>query len=127
MRGGDEPYIFSRWLKSYSRSSWAKAVGTAYWQQHHKLVERLMRDTTVLVAGWAEDDNVIAGFACGDSPTTVHYVWVETEWRGRGVARRLIEQVLGVVARDVVCTHDSRRALPEGWRYDPYVAFGKAG
>lgn len=146
----DYGYIVKSWVRSYSQSPFALAVGPAseakafetpkgsvrwsagrtYQAGHYALVNRLVRQCSVLVAETDTGEGlIIDGFAVGEPERRIlHYVFVRELERGSGLARALVGEMLG--PGPVTYTHQTPRIrperLPEGWRFTAYPLMGAA-
>lgn len=91
----DVPFIFSAWLKSYEDSVVHAGISkTVYYANQHKLIEKLLRTSEVLIAVNASDDNQIYGFLVCErlqGVFVIHYIYVKMMFRKLGVARTLLE------------------------------------
>ncbi len=91
---GDVSFIFSSWLKSFRTGLVCKKVeNTVYFTEHHKLVERLLKRSTTLIASDPEDPATIYGYLCFERIEglfVLHYVYVKHTFRAMGVMRQLM-------------------------------------
>ena len=124
---GDAHYVMSTWLRTYGhRSSYADAMGQPFWTEHHDAIARLLARSVTMVACADEDPETIIAFAVYEPPderivpndaTLVHWVQVRKEFRGHGIARRLLAPVRG----RVIVTHLTRGTrIPAGWSVNLY-------
>lgn len=130
-------FVAKSWVESFANSTVAEGLtfaglrsrspsweaGPAYWRTWNALVNQLMARGRVTVA---DDDGLVAGFVAWepwDEATALHYVYVRLSYRGRGVARELLETL---PAGPLVFTHRSRsvRHVPPSWRYTMAPLFG---
>lgn len=139
MRVTDIPRIFRDWLQSYHSATEIRHVpNPVYYHWHHKLLESLMVDETVvwLVACDAANPDLITGWLCaqqfaGDQ-YLVHYVYVPKTYRRFGLASRLLA-TLGL-AKDVgvmvtANTNSGTMLLRSRGNqpvYNPYLLLGRA-
>lgn len=90
----DISMIFNSWLKSYRTSLFAKNIANSvYFLNHHKIIEKLLKSSIVLVACNDKDASQIYGWACAqevDGIFCLHYVYVKQPFREIGMARLLI-------------------------------------
>jgi hypothetical protein len=122
----DLELVFSSWLKSYRCSQLARTIPTtAYYEGHHKVIERLVVKSRVICAVDPEDSNHVYGWCCWENTTTpvLHYVYVKFSFRRLGIGLKLIQQP---TAGEFVYTHEtsSFKAMCQGGRYNPYLALG---
>lgn len=149
----DIDFITSSWLKSFRDGYFNATVGNdVYFNQHHKILERLIPQSVVLVACNANQPSQIFGWMCFqvvDRHLVLHYVYVKDFFRKMGVARRLFNYVmasdeLDLIKNRVLTTHqtfksknfikgDRKRGMraygdrhpehPITWLYNPYMLF----
>lgn len=127
----DVAFIFRSWLKSYKNSWFAKNIeNTIYYSEHHKVLERLMSEKTVLIACNSDDTDQIYGFMCCEKTegiNVIHFIYVKHVFRNMGIAKRLLE-VQGHDPKTAgVYTHHTRIAEKLAPKanlvYHPYLAF----
>jgi len=143
----DVPFITNSWLKSYRSADFVRAMpDQQYYHFQHKLLEELLPESVVKVACNAERNDQILGWICAQ-PTTealiVHFVYVKQPFRGLGVARRLVTELLNDYGlTEIVFTHRTKLFWParrvgkeepeesfvqkaNRWRliYNPFMAF----
>jgi hypothetical protein len=82
-----------------------------------------MARSFTVVAGFHEDPDTIAGFACfGDD--VIHYVWVDNAMRQTGLAKTMLARFYTDDKKPVIYTHKTRTYnIPSHWEYDPYLAW----
>jgi hypothetical protein len=108
---GDWGFVRALWVRSYDRSTFAKACGRELYDEiETRIARRLIgRPTsTTLVACDQEAPAVLWGFVCYEK-TCLHFVGVERGMRGHGVAR------------DLLAGLDLDRTSHEGWRGLPWT------
>lgn len=134
----DMTFIRSSWCNSYAKSAEARLMDYAPLNKYERLFEatvpkpsmykRLQNmvirhcvyNSVTAVACWAEDPNVILGWACGLPGKLLHYVAVKPEWQGQGVARSLFGgQALDIYGKKgIIYTHETDTwRKPDGWVY----------
>jgi GNAT superfamily N-acetyltransferase len=90
----DIPFIFSSWLKSFRSSLFAsKLVNSVYFTEHHKVIEKIVKNSHVIVACNDQDPTQIYGYIVAgtvDSIFCLHYVYTKHPFRRMGIARLLI-------------------------------------
>jgi len=148
MRETDVPFVAQSWLKTYApahamvkRSDYLdkhnRRLGSqlrhAYFVDHAPRVERWMRRGVVLVACLEADDEVIAGWVCGEHDVTsdvtaLHFCYVKSGYRKAGVGKALVTGLLEQLGRrDVVITHLTPMAqktrATRTWPHVPWLAF----
>ena len=128
--GQDDNLIFDSWMRQIARawpsSRWPRDV----WHGHRVAVRRALAASRSIVASYPQSPIVIYGYACGglteEGHQVLHMVYVRDPWRGRGLATRLIREVLPHF-RDArtYYTHIPRsaRRLERPWNmtYHPYM------
>lgn len=136
MRDSDLNFVRSSWLKSYRRTV-PDVLNDVYFRLHWEVAMGLLDRPGVrsLVACSSADDDQLIGWACGEpgaggkGRALAHYCYVKHTFRGMGIARQLVSEVLsGGTSRDVTATHvpleDMRKRLEGmGWIFRPQFAF----
>lgn len=115
MVNGDRAFFASSWLKSYRRADAVRGVEQqTYFYFHHRLLERLVARSKVVIACDRADPDRIYGFACFEElngTCVLHYVYVRKSRQGLGIGSALLDEVLRVCAPSaLVWTHQTR-----GW------------
>lgn len=123
--GDDMPLVFDSWAKSFKlpRPRKMPAVGPVsadsfmvladrrmlapnLWREAlNWTIERLAEKCGIAVAYHVDDSRVVVGwvaFDIGEDTTTLHYVWTRADFRRQGVARLLLDTVLGLSERSTV-------------------------
>lgn len=89
-------FILATWLRSYQASSplTKKIPKGLFFDRHHDVVEALLArpETEAKVALWAEDPEIILGYAVTEGTLTVHYVYVKPAFRQHGIATALLAE-----------------------------------
>lgn len=87
--------IFGKWLKSLRAGNDLFKLNDAesYYFNYHVYLEKLFTRTSLKFrfAVIEEDHDTVLGWACLE-PGKVHYVWVQPEQRGQGVAKSLCSE-----------------------------------
>lgn len=94
-REGDFPFVAHTWVHSYrEESKMAKSVPPAvYFPNQHALVDRLLKQSEVMIACDKEDDNHLYGWVCSQrwkGLEVFHYAYVKKPFRGFGLGKILI-------------------------------------
>ena len=92
MTTADEGFVYNSWLRSF-RKSMEMDAKTYYFFQHRK-IEKLLRDSRVLMAVHEDDPDQIFGWVCFapfDEDYVVHYLYVKATFRKLGIGGRLME------------------------------------
>lgn len=113
----DDPLVFDSWMQQakYSccpRFRWPPELR----REHRQLIHHLTRTNPVLVAGLKDRPLVIYGWACGGLTESglqvLHMAFVRKDFRGQGIARALLEQLLPHFGkREIYYTHRTQHAL----------------
>lgn len=120
-------FILATWLRSYQASSplTKKIPKGLFFERHHDVIERLLArpGTEAKVALWAEDPEIILGYAVTEGPITVHYVYVKPAFRQHGIATALLAEI----EKPFVYSHHTFALQPlhrhmEKCVFDPYAA-----
>ena len=85
----DLPFIFSSWLESYRKDSGVRT--TVYFREHHKVLERLLARSVILIATPIDDPDLIAAYIVYEAPDALHWIYTRHSMRHLGLAATLIE------------------------------------
>ena len=126
----DIGFLFNSWLKSYRNAKAVKEIpNEIYFSEHHKVIERILKNYDVVIACNEEDRSQIYGFICAgytDSVFTLHYLYVKHTFRNMGIAKALLNSYNHATDFAAIYTHQTRTAerLAERYNliYHPYVA-----
>src|SRR6056297_1572859 len=126
----DVHFILNSWLKSFRNSQFAKGISsTVYFTEHHKVLRKLLKRSTILVACNPEDQNQIYGYLVlekVDGVLCIHFAYTKQVFRKLGIQR----QLLGLVNHDfdnnsALYSHDTKmgRELAAKFKlvYHPYI------
>lgn len=127
---GDVSLLFSSWLKSYRSSLFAKQISnTVYYAEQHKVIEGLLKTSTVLIICEDTDPTNIYGWICAeliDGIFVLHYVYVKHPYRKLGLAKFLLNQFNHETGAASMASHMTRigeQLAPKfGVVYSPYLA-----
>ena len=127
----DLAFIFNSWLKSYRFSHLAeKITNTIYFADHHKVIERLIEDSSVVVACNEEDPSQVYGYIVGgalDGIALLHFIYVKHTFRNMGVGKTLLDAMGHDKEKAGVYTHHTRMAdklaAKYNFVYHPYLMF----
>lgn len=128
----DISFIFSSWLKSFRNSQFAKnLVNSVYFTEHHKVIEKIVKSSHVIVACNEQDTSQIYGWICAqqvDGIFCLHYIYVKHPFRKMGLARALINFFEHGKDCAGVYTHHTRvfeiLAIKFNLIYHPYIWAG---
>ena len=127
----DLPFLFSSWLKSYRSSHFAeKITNTIYFSDQHKLIEKLIGDSKVVVACNGEDPSQVYGYIVGgevDGISLLHFIYVKHTFRNMGIGKTLLDAVGHESDKAAVYTHHTRMSDKLASKYNfvfhPYLLF----
>lgn len=98
------PLIFDSWARSWMKSAWSGTFRNCDWDELSRKASSEIIDrpsTRVTVAYTFTDKNVrrVAGYVVYEPGIKViHWLYVKRDFRGHGVARDLLREVLGSTA-----------------------------
>lgn len=126
----DAPFIFNSWLKSFRPSFFGHGIpNDIFYREHHKIIQKLLKQQKVLVACDMKDPSVIYGYVVYgtiEGISTVHYVYTKHTFRQMRIATALLEAVKHDRSLAGICTHMTKhgKSLAEKHNlvYHPYVA-----
>lgn len=92
---GDVNFIFNSWLKSAHGNlpKLTEIPHNIFYSEHHKLLEKILRRCTVLIACDKNDQTVIYGYIVAEiiyGFPVIHYVYVKQPFRRLGIAKMLL-------------------------------------
>jgi GNAT superfamily N-acetyltransferase len=113
-RPSDEACVFKSWLETFRKGSRCHRHPEGwYYPRQRRLISGLLDGgATVVCAAFSGDPDEILGWACYDLRETlpiVHYVYVKHAFRGLGIAKQLLGELL---QRQCVFTHRTRWVKP---------------
>ena len=125
----DIPFIFNSWLKAYRN---AKAVAdvnqTIYFNEHHKLVEKLLKRCNTLVIGNAGDPLTVYGYINYEFVQglfVLHFAYIKHDFRTLGLFKELMKATKHDFSTAGCFTHKLKSAgkLESNWNliYHPYI------
>jgi L-amino acid N-acyltransferase YncA len=122
-------FIFNSWLKSY-QSSCKHIAAPVYFEFQHKLIESILKRSTVLVAVNTTDEQQIYGYLVCEKiqdVTVLHYAYTKNLYRRTGIQKKLLAAANISLAepcfishKTVVCSKLASNSLV----YNPYLAYG---
>jgi GNAT superfamily N-acetyltransferase len=126
----DIPFIFSSWLKSYRDSVFASNITTTiYYNEHHKVIERLLKSCQVYVACNDLQVDELYGFICAEEVEgilVIHFTYVKQIYRNLGVGSSLLNVFNHSADVATLYTHATKMSvkLINKYRlvYSPYIA-----
>lgn len=129
----DVPFIFNSWLKSYRGDNFAKGITTTiYFNEHHKVIEELLKTCTVLIAANHDNPQDIFGYVCAeriDGVFVIHFAYTKQTYRRLGVIKALFNELGHDFTTAALFTHQTKYSdrLGPGRNlvYSPYIALTK--
>lgn len=121
----DIEFITNSWLQSFRDGYFVGSVpNRVYFNQHHKILEKLLPRSICIVACNADDPDHIYGWVCAevvDQHLILHYIYVKDSLRRFGIAKRMIQKLLKdlpVAQNRIVTTHQTQKSktLIKGWK-----------
>ena len=127
----DQSFLFNSWLKSYRFSHFGeKITNTIYFQDHHKVIENILKKSKVLMACNVSDPSQLYGYIVVgevDGILVVHFIYVKHTFRNMGIGKTLLDAVGHSTDNASVYTHHTRMAdklAPKyNFVYHPYLMF----
>lgn len=91
----DRNFILATFLRAlYYGDSWYSDIPKGiYMNFYNKIIQNLLENPAVIVkiACLKEDSNVILGYSIlGDNYDTIHFLYVKSAWRNKGIGMKLI-------------------------------------
>ena len=129
-RADEWPLVFDAWASSFRKSPWAGCVPNHLWDQVSRAAatEIIDRGARVLcaVADLPDGNRRVMGYAVAEGPI-LHWLFVKRDYRGMGVGRALLAEIMAGVGDSVEKsythrTRSSSRFLGQGWKWDPTSA-----
>jgi len=129
----DLPFIFNSWLKSFRDSSFARDIpSTIYFTDHHKVIERLLKTSVVMISCNEEDPSQLYGYAVGsqeDGIFVLHFIYVKYTFRNLGIGTLLLTSFGHTGESASVYTHRNNLATKLAAKYNfiyhPYLMFSE--
>lgn len=119
----DTAFIIDSWLKSYyGKSTFSCHISKkVFFEEHKKIVIKLLKKSTIKVAVDGEDSSNIAGYIVYE-PNKIHYIYIKEVFRGFGICKKLLCENNFFDRTEI--THLTLRArkiqLKMGFIYCPY-------
>jgi len=129
----DVSFIFNSWLKSYRSSPFARCIANeVYFNEHHKVIEQIIKDNKVIVACNEKDDNQLYGYIVAGNYEgffILHYIYVKHSFRDMGIGTELLNHFEHDPTSASVYTHHTNLADKLKTKYNmiyhPYLLFNK--
>jgi hypothetical protein len=125
----DVNFIFNSWLKSFRNSAFARHIpNSIYYTEQHKLIEKLVKNFSVIIACNDEDASQVYGWICAGEVQNIfclHYIYVKHSFRSMGIAKLLFNSFKHDPSTAGIYTHHCRiadtMASKTNMIYDPYI------
>jgi ribosomal protein S18 acetylase RimI-like enzyme len=126
----DVPFIFNSWLKSFRETGYLcnPVSNTIYFENHHKLIQKILQRATVYVACDEKYPDQIFGYIVAEKIEGVfvlHYVYIKHNFRKSGIAKSLLNSFDHDTVHASCCTHLTKAAeklTPKyNMIYHPYI------
>lgn len=126
----DVSFIFNSWLKSFRDTGYlARAISNIiYFENHHKLLEKVLQRATCYIACDSRYPDQIAGYVVAeniDNVFVLHYIYVKHNFRKTGIARELFNSFNHDLSATSCCTHltkaGERLIAKYNMIYHPYI------
>ena len=130
----DVGFIINSWLKSFKYSTWCRNVtNTIYFAEHHKIIERLLKNFDTVIACNDNDPSQIYGFINAGSVDGIfclNYIYVKQAFRNLSVGKALLNSFEHDPSTASVYTHHTRIAERLAAKYNmifhPYLLINVA-
>ena len=127
----DYPFLYNSWLKSYRFSLFAERItNTIYFEDHHKLIEKILNNSKILIACNPSDPSQLYGYIVAgeeEGGLVVHFLYVKHTFRNMGIGKTLLDAVGHSSDTASVYTHHTRMAdklaSKHNFVYHPYLLF----
>lgn len=125
----DVNLIFSSWLRSYKPNNANRNLtSTIYFTEHHKVIEKILKSGSTIVAVNDHDPNQIFGFVNFErveGVLCVHYLYVKHSFRNFGIGKTLLASAGYEKDSASIFTHSTRMserlAAKYNFIYHPYI------
>ncbi len=98
-KAGDIEFIYATWLRSYKHDSplTKYTKRELFFDQHQKILDTILSNDGVqtCIACDPEDEDLIFGYITFE-PKIIHFIYVKYAFRKRGIATKLLEQILNI-------------------------------
>ncbi len=130
MEKDDESFIYSSWLRSYRGSPiTTHMINDVYYDNHKKIIEKLLLEAKVIIACNPEDPSQIYGFICYEDGvpncSVVHYLYVKYPFRKMGLGTHLFDSICSDATLTIVTHYNSniKNKLDNNLIYNPYLLY----
>lgn len=129
----DISFIFNTWLKSYRKSRITEGIeNPIYFNEHHKVIEDLLKRCDVVVASASDDSSIVYGymvFEIIEGQFVIHWAYVKNDFRELGIFNAMQEvagrdkEILGCYThRTFICEKLEQKL---NLIYHPYLVYRK--
>lgn len=127
----DVPFIFNSWLKSFKSSVFATQISPLiYFENHHKIIEELLKICKVSIICSSQDESQIFGYMVSqkiEEVNVVHYIYIKEPYRKLGLAKHVLNYNNIKLTEAFFYTHKTKLAsvLDKKYKliYNPYLSF----
>ncbi len=105
----DQAFVLDSWLRSFGQGRtwfWRGVHGDRFYSGHRKIAEDLLSRGLVLVACLEQVPDAVLGWMCVEGDC-LHYVYVKSKYRKKGVARELLRHAQGLLGKVENCSHQT--------------------
>lgn len=133
MAAEDNAFVYNSWLKSFRNGTMNRNVDNSiYFHNHHKLIDKILQRSTIVVCCDAKDPKIIFGYVVYekiDGQFVLHYIYVKNIYRKLGIAKKLLEQCKHDFSVLGCYTHQTQVAVAKEEKYNllyhPYLLIQK--
>ena len=108
----DVSFIFHSWMNSYKNSSFASKLNPpVYNSEHHKIIEKLLKNSQTIIAHPSDDSTQIMGYICAsyvESNLAIHYIYIKHSFRSLGIAKMLLAAFHHNPEMPILYTHHTK-------------------
>lgn len=125
----DIPFIYKSWLVNFRDSNNLEALidKQIYFDSHKKIIDKILEQSTCLIAANPDDEDQIFGYVIFDNYKKLqilHYVYVKAPYRRLGIAS-LLKKLAFKLPHAIVTSHHTRMSmvLRDKWNlvFNPYI------
>lgn len=118
----DLPFIFSTWLKGlyHGNPLYRKIEQGIFYPKYHKVLEAVLKSSTVVVACLEDEPDVVLGYAVYRD-LTMHWIFVKKAWRKMGIAKQLVVPNITAVSHLTKIGESLIKSKGLNWKFDPFL------
>lgn len=115
----DINFVLSTWIRGfYYGNAYMKLVDKdAYYRHYPETIKSIISNSQVLVACFEDDEDIAIGY-CVFQNTTLHWLYVKSAFRGRGVGKSLLPEGIQQVSH-ITKPGDAIRKK-KNWKLNPW-------